>query len=227
MLLVRAQPKRNPRIPWAKSHAVLSHYIEWQVFYYIHARRLHLPCLDKCNPVLKGIALTPMQQRVRVLYNTCMIELNIPGRGWLQLEHLVCDVNGTLAVEGQLPDGMVRALTVLRDRLTVHLLTADTYGRQERIDQQLNLKARRISPGDEAEQKEAYVRELGASHVAAIGQGANDARMLKAAAVGICILSAEGTAVETLLSADIVTANIFDALELLEKPLRLVATLRK
>ena len=61
----------------------------------------------------------------------------------------------------------------------------------------------------------------------AIGQGANDAEMLKAAGLGICVLSVEGTAVEALLAADLVTANIFDALELLEKPLRIVASLRK
>ena len=168
-----------------------------------------------------------MEQAALVLYNTSMIELNIPGRGWLQLEHLVCDVNGTLAVDGQLPDGMVRALTGLRDRLNLHLLTADTYGRQDRIDQLLNLKAKRINPGSEAEQKAAYVHELGANNVVAIGQGANAARMLKIAAVGICILSTEGTSIDALQSADLVTANIFDALELLEKPLRLVATLRK
>jgi P-type E1-E2 ATPase len=156
-----------------------------------------------------------------------MIELNVPGKGWLQLEHLVCDVNGTLAVDGQLPDGMVRALTNLRDRLDLHLLTADTHGRQDWIDRQLNLIAQRIGPGSEAEQKAAYVRKLGANHVIAIGQGANDALMLQEAALGICILSAEGTAVETLQSADLVTANIFNALELLDKPLRLVATLRK
>ena len=51
--------------------------------------------------------------------------------------------------------------------------------------------------------------------------------MLKAAGLGICVLSVEGTAVEALLAADLVTANIFDALELLEKPLRIVASLRK
>lgn len=156
-----------------------------------------------------------------------MIELNVPGRGWLQLEHLVCDVNGTLAVDGQLPDGMIRALTNLRDRLNLHLLTADTHGRQSIIDQQLQLKAVRIETGNEAEQKADYVRKLGASQVVAIGQGANDARMLQAAAVGICVLSAEGTAIETLLSADLVAPSINTALELLERPLRLVATLRK
>lgn len=162
-----------------------------------------------------------------MLYNTTMIEINIPGRGWLQLEHLVCDVNGTLAVDGQLLDGMVRALTSLRDRLTVHLLTADTHGRQAMIDHQLNLTAQRVQPGDEALQKANYVRQLGAEHVVAIGQGANDGQMLQAAVLGICVLSVEGTAVETLLAADLVVANIFDALNLFENPLRLIATLRK
>ncbi len=156
-----------------------------------------------------------------------MIELNIPGRGILQLDHLVSDVNGTLALDGQLLEGLARSIKALGDRLTVHLLTADTHGRQGIIDQQLNLQAVRIQPGDEAGQKADYVRRLGAERVAAIGQGANDAAMLKAAALGICVLSSEGTAVETLLAADIVALNIFAALELLDKPLRLVATLRR
>lgn len=155
-----------------------------------------------------------------------MIELHIPGRGVLQLEHLVSDVNGTLATDGQLIDGMARMIRNLRDRLEVHLLTADTHGRQELIDRQLHLQAVRIQPGDEASQKAEYVRRLGAEHVIAVGQGANDAGMLKAAAVGICVLSKEGTATETLLAADLVVPDIFTALELLEKPLRLVASLR-
>jgi P-type E1-E2 ATPase len=156
-----------------------------------------------------------------------MIELNIPGRGILKLEHLVSDVNGTLALDGQLPDGLARALLGLRDRLTIHLLTADTHGRQKLIDQQLGIQAVRIQPGDEAGQKEAYVRRLGCESVAALGQGANDAAMLKAAGLGICVLSREGVAVESLLAADLLAPDIFSALELLEKPLRIVASLRK
>ena len=64
-----------------------------------------------------------------------MIELNIPGLGRVQLQHLVCDVNGTLAVDGQLLEGIARPLTTLRDRLELHLLTADTHGKQHIIDQ--------------------------------------------------------------------------------------------
>ena len=147
-----------------------------------------------------------------------MIELNIPGRGLIQLQHLVCDVNGTLAVDGQLPEGVKQRLSVLRDRLTLHLLTADTHGKQDAIDQQLNLKAVRIQPGNEAEQKAAFVQKLGAAISVAIGQGANDAAMLRTAALGICVLSPEGTALETLLASDLVVSNICEALDLLDKP---------
>ena len=156
-----------------------------------------------------------------------MIELNIPGRGSVRLEHLVTDVNGTLARDGTLIDGIGRRITALQDRLSIHLLTADTHGRQATIDQQLDLKAVRLSPGNEQDQKRSYVEHLGADCVVAMGQGANDAGMLKAAAIGICVLSDEGTAIETLLAADVVTPNILTAFDLLDKPLRLVATLRK
>jgi P-type E1-E2 ATPase len=156
-----------------------------------------------------------------------MIELSIPGNGTVRLEHLVCDVNGTLAVDGRLVDGVSGIIGRLKDRLEIHLLTADTFGRQSIIDQQLNLTAVRLQPGDEAEQKANYVQQLGPERVIAIGQGANDALMLRSARIGVCVLSSEGAAVETLMSADITAPGILTALEMLEKPLRLVATLRK
>ena len=156
-----------------------------------------------------------------------MIELNIPGQGGIQIEHLVCDVNGTIAVDGQLIDGLVRRLTALRDRLNLHLITADAHGRQSIIDRQLNIQAIRLESGTEKAQKAEYVRSLGAECVVAIGQGANDGEMLRAARLGICVISPEGTAIETLLAADLVVPDIFAALELIEKPLRIVTSLRK
>ena len=156
-----------------------------------------------------------------------MIELNIPGRGICKLEHLVTDVNGTLAVDGQLIEGVMQKIEALKDKLTIHMLTADTHGKQAAINRQLGLTAIRIKPGNEAEQKAEYVRQLGAESVIALGQGANDAGMLKAASLGICVFSLEGTAVETFIAADIVAPDVNTAFELLEKPLRLVASLRK
>ena len=156
-----------------------------------------------------------------------MIELSIPGRGDVRLEHLVTDVNGTLAVDGILIEGVAQRLAALRQRLTVHLLTADTHGRQAAIDKQLDLTGIRLTGGNEVEQKRTFVENLGASSVVAIGQGANDAGMLKAAALGLCVMSAEGVATETLLAADLVVPDILTAFDLLDNPKRLLASLRK
>ena len=77
-----------------------------------------------------------------------MIELDIPGRGNFKLEHLVLDVNGTIAKDGRLLDKVAKPLVALKDRLTLHLLTADTYGKQDNLDLMLGMKAVRIQPGD-------------------------------------------------------------------------------
>lgn len=156
-----------------------------------------------------------------------MIQFNIPGVGEYTLEHLVMDVNGTLAVDGQLIEGVASRIASLRERLSIHLLTADTHGKQGIIDQQLDLTAVRIQPGEEVLQKAEYIRRLGAERVVAIGQGANDAKMLAVARLGICVMSVEGVAKETLLAADLVAPTILSALELLEQPMRIVASLRK
>jgi soluble P-type ATPase len=145
-----------------------------------------------------------------------MIELNIPGRGTIELEHLVCDVNGTLAVDGNLGEGLSRLLNSLGDRLTIHLLTADTHRRQGQIDQQMGMRATRLQAGNEAQQKAAYVENLGAAKVVAIGQGANDAAMLNAPPSASASFPAS-SAVEAL-NADIFVPDIYTALELLEKP---------
>jgi len=156
-----------------------------------------------------------------------MIEMNIPGCGILQIEHLVCDLNGTLALDGKLMEGIPRILRSLSDRLTVHILTADTYGKSQTLELQLGFPVSLIQPGKEDLQKTEYVHQLGAEKVIAIGQGRNDAGMLNAAAIGICVLSNEGTAIQAITAADILAKDIYQALELIEKPLRLVATLRK
>ncbi len=156
-----------------------------------------------------------------------MIKLTIPGRGILQIKHLVTDVNGTLAVDGHLIDGVAEQIFALRDKLQIHMLTADTHGKQTEIDRQLNLTAVRIQKGNEAQQKAAYIRQLGAKSVIALGQGTNDAAMLKEAIIGIAVMSLEGLAVETLIAADLLLPDTPTALDLLNKPVRLIASLRK
>jgi P-type E1-E2 ATPase len=155
-----------------------------------------------------------------------VIRVDIPGRGILGLEHLVLDLNGTVALDGEVLAGVPELLADLSENLTVHLVTAYTQGQAAAITEQLQVKLVLVTPGDEADQKRALVEQLGAERVVAIGNGANDAEMLRAAALGIAVIGTEGLAGEALRAADVV-ATIQDALDLLLYPRRLVATLRK
>ncbi len=151
--------------------------------------------------------------------------IDIPNRGQLHLRHAVFDVNGTLACDGVLVEGIKPLIDQLRTQMQVHMLTADTHGRQHSIDAQLGFSARIITRG--AVEKAEIVRELGADQVVAIGNGANDAPMFQAAALAIAVLGDEGLAVETLQQADVVVRHIHNALGLLLNPNRLRATLRR
>lgn len=148
-----------------------------------------------------------------------VIRLDIPGRGVLEMEDLVLDLNGTVALDGEV-------LAALSESLSVHLVTADTKGQAAAVAGQLKVRLVLVTPGDEAGQKRALVEGLGAERVVVIGNGANDAGMLQVAELGIAVLGPEGLAVEALRAADVVV-GIHDALDLLLNPRRLVATLRR
>ncbi len=156
-----------------------------------------------------------------------MIELTIPGCGNVQLKFAVFDVNGTLAVDGSLIDGVAEKIAALREVLEVRLLTADMHGKQVEIDRALGLKADRVQAGRERAQKADYARALGVDQVVTIGNGANDVDLLKAAALGIAVIGREGCAGEALAAADVVVTDIQAALDLLLTPKRLMATLRR
>lgn len=156
-----------------------------------------------------------------------MIRLEVPGRSTYELGHLVLDLNGTIALDGEPIAGVDERVTALSAHLAVHLVTADTHGKAKEIGQQLGCQLAHIKPGHEARQKQALVERLGVGQVVAIGNGANDARLLSAAALGIAILGREGLAIEALQAADLVVDRIEDALDLLLYPQRLVATLRR
>ncbi len=156
-----------------------------------------------------------------------MIAVDIPGQGTLELEHLVLDLNGTVALDGELLPGVAERLTALATGLTIHLVTADTHGRAAETAGRMGARLARIAAGYEAGQKRALVERLEAERTVAIGNGANDADMLAAAALGIAVLGPEGLATVALRAADVAVVRIEEALDLLLYPQRLVATLRR
>jgi P-type E1-E2 ATPase len=155
-----------------------------------------------------------------------MLTLSIPGRPDIGAEHLVLDVNGTLTVDGALIPGVVVHIAALKSVLHIVLVTADTFGTAGEVAEKLGIEMTVLGPGSGAEQKLAIVRALGSERVIAVGNGANDAAMLREAALGLCVLQTEGAAVSALTSADALFYSINDALYALLEPSRLIATLR-
>jgi P-type E1-E2 ATPase len=152
------------------------------------------------------------------------LRVEIPGRGALALRHLLLDLNGTIARDGRLLPAVRRRLPALARLLEVRVLTADTFGTAARALAGLPVRLEPVATGRE---KERIVRALGSAGVAAVGNGANDAAMLRRAALGIAVVGPEGAAGGAVLAADVVVTGVLDALDLLLRPRRLVATLRR
>jgi soluble P-type ATPase len=155
-----------------------------------------------------------------------VIEIDIPGFKPLRASHLVLDYNGTLSCDGKLIDGVADRLKSLAELLEIHVLTADTHGGAARELSRVPCKVSVIPKESQAAAKMSYVKTLGPEKSVTIGNGRNDWMMLKEAALGIAVVQAEGAAIEAILAADVVSNGILDALDLLNHPLRLTATLR-
>lgn len=155
-----------------------------------------------------------------------LLDLSIPSYKHLYIEHVIFDYNGTLAVNGLLPARIKEKLKQLTSTVNVVILTADTYGNVNKQLLNTGLKVQIISPENGKQAKAAIIRELGPSGCIAVGNGNNDALMLRLAALGICIIGQEGCAAAALTNSDIVFAGIDDCLDALLTPRRLIATLR-
>ncbi len=156
-----------------------------------------------------------------------MVELDIPEFGKVELKFLVMDYNGTLAVDGQLLPGVANRVRELAVMLQLFVVTADTFGTVQEQLKDLPVEVVVLQGSDgQSKAKEAFIRNLGAAQTAAIGNGRNDRLMLARARVGIAVVLREGASTATLASADIVSTEIEDALDMFLHPLRLKATLR-
>ena len=151
------------------------------------------------------------------------LPVSIPGLPGLRLEHLLVDVNGTLTNRGELLEGVKPRLGRLSEALDVRLVSADTFGTLDSIAARMNISAMRASTGAD---KLRLLDDLGRDRCAVIGNGANDALVLEAAALGLVVIGPEGASAAALRAADIVCASAADALDLLLDPKALSATLR-
>lgn len=155
-----------------------------------------------------------------------MIRFDIPGFKPVDIEHVVFDYNGTIAVDGRMIKGVKQGIAAFCDRVAFHVITADTFGFVEKELAGVNASLTIIPKDDQARAKKEFVLQLGAHITIGVGNGANDRMMLKESGIGIAVLQDEGLAVQALVSADLVVKNICDVFDFLNTPDRMVASLR-
>jgi len=156
-----------------------------------------------------------------------VIEITIPGRGNYTINNLVLDLNGTIAVDGDIIGGVKEKLAILSQKLDIFLVTADMNKNAERLVKDLPVKLYKIKENKENDQKLRVVLKKGKNNTVSIGNGCNDVSMLKESAIGICIVGGEGASADAMMASNLVVVTINDALDLLLKPNRLGATLRR
>ena len=153
--------------------------------------------------------------------------IDIPGYIRLEIKHVVCDYNGTIAVDGKLIDGVGEIMNELSKDIKFHVITADTYGFVERELENVHCKLVKIAKQDQAYRKLEYVSGIGKEYTVCIGNGNNDRLMLKEARLGIALVQEEGACFEALRSSNVVCKSIIDAFGYFKEPKRLIATLRR
>ena len=154
-----------------------------------------------------------------------MKTITIPDFGELNIKNLVCDYNGTIAVDGKLLPGVTEAIDSISD-IDVHVIMADTFGLAEDQLRNTNCKLT-IAPRDnQAQWKLDYINSLGKDTTVSIGNSRNDRFILKEAVLGIVLIQQEGTSIESLMNADVACTSILHAFEYFSNTKRLIATLR-
>ncbi len=153
--------------------------------------------------------------------------IEIPNEKNLEIRTIICDYNGTIAKDGNVLLSIKLLFEKLAENYKIYVITADTFGSVKAQLDTYPCEIKILSSDNHTNEKADFIKNLGAKHCIALGNGNNDALMLKTAEIGIAILGDEGCSKETLLTSDILCKNIEDGLELLVFPKRLVATLRR
>jgi len=156
-----------------------------------------------------------------------MIFIERPGQGNLEIEFILIDFEGTLALDRRVHPKAKDKINLLSKRAKIYILTKEEKEHAEEVLRKVKAEIIYLTEGESSQKKLDLLRQLGANRTVAIGNGADDVPMIEEAGLGICVLGKEGTFSEAIKKADVVFMNILDALDFLLKPLRQKATLRK
>lgn len=155
-----------------------------------------------------------------------MLHYIIPGRGELEIENVVLDYNGTIAVDGKIVEGVKELINRLKEHVNVYILMADTYGTVEEECSSLGAEILYIPKENPGVFKKEIVMKLNGHKTICVGNGYNDMPMFKESILSVAVIEGEGSCGKLLANADIVTRSILEALNIILDENKVKATLR-
>ncbi len=154
-----------------------------------------------------------------------MIPIQRPGQEPLEIDFILIDFEGTLAPDRRVHPKAKDKINLLSKRSKIYILTKEEKQCIEDVLKKVKAEVIYLTDGTSSQKKLDLVVQLGATRAVAVGNGTDDASMMKAAAFGLCVVGKGGASVETVKNADVVFTDVLDALDFLLKPLRQKAIL--
>jgi soluble P-type ATPase len=154
-----------------------------------------------------------------------MILIERPGQEPLEIEYLLIDFEGTLAMDRRVHPKAKDKINLLSKRLKIYIFAKEEKERVEEVLKRVKAEIVFLNRGEASKQKLELIQRLGAFRTAVIGNGIDDLSIMKEAALGMVILGKEGTSGVLIQIANLVFTDVIDALDFLLKPLRQRATL--
>lgn len=154
-----------------------------------------------------------------------LILFDIPGFEPIEIQHVLLDYNGTIAVDGIMPREVAQLISQLAKKVEISVLTADTHGTVCQQCEGLDVEVITFPRAGAAKIKVDHARSLEGG-VACLGNGRNDIGMFDESDLSIAIIDVEGACAKLLLHADIVVRSMTEGLQLLLNCDRVRATLR-
>ncbi len=154
-----------------------------------------------------------------------MILIERPGQEPLEIDHLLIDFEGTLAMDRRVHPKAKDKINLLSKRLKIYIFVKEEKERAEEVLKKVKAEIIFLNKGEASKQKLELIQSLGSFRTAVIGNGIDDLSIIKEAALGMVILGKEGTSGALIQIANLVFTDVIDALDFLLKPLRQRATL--
>lgn len=153
------------------------------------------------------------------------MKYKVPGVGEIEIKDIVLDLNGTLSVNGKIPNGVKKKLQKLdKMGISITLFTGDQRGTADRLCKEYGISFIRTVDGKE---KEKAMEIFDKDTTAAIGNARIDIGTFKNSRVSVATLQAEGIHADILKNVDVVVPSIDDALDFFIDPNTFAATMRK